>query len=70
MENIEHVAVTAHFLAGDLIELTAVDVIPPDDFEDYTIEFYRVRAVLAVARLLKRGAPRMKVTWTDNSSVA
>lgn len=54
MTNFEYAAVTAAFLAGDRIELTAVDVIPPDDPENGDAEYHRRRAILAVARCLRR----------------
>jgi len=46
----DHAAVVAHYLAGNRVELTAVDGTPPPDPEDGDAEFYRVRAVTAVAR--------------------
>jgi hypothetical protein len=64
MENFEPAVVTAHFLAGDRIELIAVDAIPRHDPENGDAEFYRqrarLRAVLDVARRLKRCMPKAK----------
>lgn len=62
MEHIEHAAVTAHFLAGNRVELTVVDVITPDDPENGDAEFYRVRAILGVARMLKRADRSVEIT--------
>ena len=57
MTEIERAVVTATFLAGNCIELTAFDAIPPDDPENGDAEFYRMRAILVVARKLHRAFP-------------
>jgi hypothetical protein len=61
MNPFDHAAVIAHFLSGNRVELTAVDGTPPPDPEDGDPEYYRLRAILAVARLLKRANPGIRV---------
>jgi hypothetical protein len=61
MDDFEHAVVIAHFLAGNRIELTAIDAIPPNDPENGDAEFYRWRAINVAARKLKRGAPQAKI---------
>jgi hypothetical protein len=61
MNPFEHAAVSALFLAGDRVELTAVDGTPPSDPENGDAEYYRLRAISAVARQLKRANPSIRV---------
>jgi hypothetical protein len=65
MSQVEHAVVTAHFLAGDRVELTAIDALPPADPEDGDAEYYRLRAILRVARLIKRGCPHAEMHVAD-----
>lgn len=61
MASLDLAAVVAHFLAGNRVELTAVDGMPPPDPEDGDAEYYRLRAISAVARQLKRVSPSIQV---------
>ncbi len=61
MNPFDHTAVVAHFFAGDRVELMAVDGAPPPDPENGDAEYYRLRAILAVARQLKRTNPRIQI---------
>jgi hypothetical protein len=59
LNDLEYTAVTASFLADDHIELTVVDVAPPNNLdEDSDEKYYRFRANLAAARGLKRAWPK------------
>lgn len=64
MNPFDHTAVIAHFLSGDRVELTAVDGTPPSDPENGDAEYYRLRAISAVARQLKRANPAIQVYVT------
>ena len=57
----DHVAVTAHFLAGDHVELTTIDGVWPADMEPGEAEYYRSRAVMKVSRQLKKANPSTRV---------
>ncbi len=57
----EHAAVTAHFYAGNRVQLTAVDAIPLSDPENGDAEDCRRRGISVVARWLKRGNPSLRV---------
>ena len=61
-----YAVVSAKFLAGDRIELTAADVIPPDDPEGGDAEYYRMRAVSVVARRLRRAWPDAEIYVSDD----
>jgi hypothetical protein len=61
MDPFEHAAVIGHFLAGNRVELAAVDGTPPPDPENGDAEYYRLRAVSAVARRLKHADPSLRV---------
>jgi hypothetical protein len=57
----EYAAVVVDFLAGDRVELRAVDGTPPSDPENGDAEYLRLRAILAAVRRLKRGNPDLRV---------
>jgi hypothetical protein len=61
MNPFDHASVVAHFFAGNRVELIAIDGTPPPDPENGDAEYYRVRAILAVARQLRRGNPSARV---------
>jgi len=61
MEPFKHSAVVAHFLAGDRVDIYAVDGTPPTDPDDGDAEYYRRRSMMWVARLLKKANPSIRV---------
>ncbi len=61
MDVFEHSAVVAHFLAGNRVELYAVDGTPPTDPDEGGAEYLRLRGIMAAARLLRRGNPSIRV---------
>ncbi len=51
----------AHFLAGNRVEIRAVDGTAPYDLEVGDAEYVRLRSEMAVARLLRRAESTTRV---------
>lgn len=68
MMEFEHAVVTAHFLADNRVDLTALDETPPDDpGSDGDAQYHRLRAISKVARTIKRGMPAAEIYVIDGA---
>ena len=61
MDPFKHSVVVAHFLAGDRVDIYAIDVTPPTDPDDGDAEYYRRLSMMSVVRLLKKANPSIRV---------
>ena len=66
MDPFAYNAVVAHFLAGNRVEIFAVEGAPPLDPDDGDAEYYGLRSLLAAARALRQGNPSVRVYHARN----
>lgn len=62
MDSFEYRPVVAHFLAGNHVELWAVEgAVPVHDLEEGEADYFRIRSEFAVARLLHQADSSFRV---------